>query len=71
MKRTDRLTARQTDVFLAVLTLPHPTIPAIAAHCGIARSTVHFHLDHLREIELVTWEQDHRGTLRPLLGEVA
>lgn len=33
---------------------------------GFARVTVHHHLVRLRDVGLVTWETNRKGTLRPL-----
>lgn len=66
----------QTRVLLALLTVHgrdgHATIQAVGEQAGLSsKSTVWFHLEHLRRLGLVAWEDGKRGTLRPLVQVVA
>lgn len=60
----------RTRVLLAVVNQWHPTVRSVAAEAGVVVSVAHWHLEHLRSDGLVTWEEDRRGTLRPLVEEV-
>lgn len=65
----------QTNVLLALLRVHsrtgRVTIPALLAETGLAsKSTIHHHLHRLRKHGLVTWDEDRRGTLRPLVEVV-
>ncbi len=62
-------------VLLAVVKLaetqPTVQIPDVCRECGIsAKSVVHYRLEALRDLGLVTWEPGRAGTLRPMVARV-
>lgn len=58
-----------TRVLLAVIDGCRTYAPLIE-RTGLSRSTVAWHLDHLRRLGLVDWTDGKRGTLHPLVEEV-
>lgn len=51
-------------VLIAVMSSPRPTLPEVAEHTGLVKSTVQHHLEALRRDGLVMWEDGRKGTLR-------
>lgn len=46
------------------------TITDLVDELGWSRSTIHWHLRMLRELDLITWDEGRAGTLRPLVRAV-
>lgn len=66
---------RRTRVLLACIRLHETygrcTVRSVAAEAHCSTTTAKHHLDGLRFEGLVTWEDEQRGTLRPLVRRVA
>lgn len=61
------MTPRQRQMFEAIREWPNPyppTVRDLARLCGITTSTAHWHLIHLRERGLVTWDAGNTRTIR-------
>lgn len=58
-----------TRVLLAVIDGCRTYGPLID-RTGLSRSTIAWHLDHLRRLGLVDWIDGRRGTLHPLVEEI-
>lgn len=69
----DAVAPGSTRVYLALCALHaekgSASMDRLARRCGLSRSGTTTHLIRLRQVGLVSWEPDKRGTLRPLYGE--
>lgn len=67
MSPADVIDDSLTRVLLAVLAVPRPTVSTCVLKTNLSRATVSHKLHRLRDMGLVAFDDEHRGTLRPLV----